>query len=196
MELKSIATAISSMPLLEISAVGCGLVYILLAAREKVWCWPFGILNSLLSIVLFYQSKLYAESVLYIYYVIAGVYGWYTWNRGWKQADQLKVSSWAWQKHLPGLLANAILGFSLGYFLDHYTDAKYPWVDAQITLFSFWATYLNTRKVLENWLYWIVIDTISIYVCWSRDLPFYAFLMLVYTIMAGYGWYRWRENNG
>jgi nicotinamide mononucleotide transporter len=193
MDFRSILSALSAMPLLEISAVLCGLIYIVLAAREKVWCWPFGILNSLLSIVLFYQSKLYAESVLYIYYVAAGLYGWYSWNQGWKKNEQLAVRSWPWQKHLPGLFANAVLGLGMGYILEHFTDALYPWVDAQITVFSFWATYLSTRKVLENWLYWIIIDSISIYICWSRELPFYAFLMLVYSIMAGYGWKQWRK---
>jgi nicotinamide mononucleotide transporter len=184
---------LSALSWVEIVAVLAGIVYVVLSAQDNIWCWSFGILNALLSIYLFYHSQLYAESFLYVYYVLAGIYGWYSWGKGWGAQEHLAISAWKLQKHAPVLLISEVLSLILGYILAHYTDARYPWMDAHTTLFSFAATFLSTRKVLENWIYWIIIDAVSIGICWGRELYFYAFLMVVYTIMAYWGWRNWKN---
>ncbi len=177
----------------ELWAVITGVLYILLAARENIWCWLFGIISSGLSIYVFFLSKLYAESILYFYYVIAGFYGWYNWGRKTTQNDVLPIIRWQWKDHLLAVGGGISLSVVLAFFLSNYTDAQMPLIDAHTTVFSFLATYMTTRKVLENWIYWIVIDSVSIGLYWSRDLFLYSLLMLVYTLMAIYAFRHWKQ---
>ncbi len=179
---------------LEIAGVVAGILYILLAARENIWCWLFGALSSLLGIILFFRVDLYAEAFLYFYYVIAAGYGWWSWKGGGrKNSDFLPIQSWTYGRHVAGIAVVFLSGLLLGYLLEEYTPASYPWIDSQTTVFSFWATFLTTRKVLSNWLYWIVIDAVSASLYSSRGLLLYALLMVVYTGMAIWGYYEWRR---
>ncbi len=177
----------------ELWAVITGALYILLAARENIWCWLFGIISSVLSIYVFFLSKLYAESFLYFYYVLAGFYGWYNWGRRTAGNNSLPVSRWQSRDHVIAIGAGVLLSLGLAFILRNYTDAQMPLIDAHTTIFSFIATYMTTRKILETWIYWIVIDTVSIGLYWSRDLFLYSVLMLVYTLMAIYAYRHWKR---
>ncbi len=175
----------------EVGAVMAGLIYVLLAAREQIWCWFFGIVGSALSIYLFVESKLYAEAFLYLYYVLAGFYGWYAWSHAREQGGAPQVIRWAPAAHALSIGITWLLALLLAVGLKRYTDAQMPLLDAHTTLFSFLATYLATRKVLGNWLYWIAIDAASIYLYFNRALYLYALLMLLYTALAVYGYRTW-----
>ena len=188
----SLLSDLQMMSGVEVGAVLTGIIYVVLAARHQIACWFFGIISSLLSIYLFATGKLYAESALYFYYVLAGVYGWYSWGKG-KEGKELPIIRWSWQSHLVWIVSGAVVAIFLGGFLAEYTDAAQPYIDAQTTIFSFIATYLTTQKVLENWTYWIVIDAISIWLYAERGFALYALLMLVYTIIAIIGYIRWRR---
>ncbi len=184
----------------ELGAVLCGIAYIILAAREHIACWFFGILNGGLSVYLFYQSGLLAESVLYLYYVLAGIYGWYAWAYT-RRPDQdpslqLLVGEWRWTIHLVLIASGVILSLLVAWFLQAYTQAQMPLIDAHTTVFSFIATYLVTRKILSNWIYWIVIDGVSVWLYASRDLYLYALLMAGYTLLAFWGYWSWRRHYG
>ena len=179
---------------IEIAAVAAGLAYVWLATREHVACWSFGILNSALSIYLFVHARLYAEAFLYVYYVAAGIYGWYAWSRERDKTGQhLSIHTWKMMQHIQAILLSTALAWALGLSLRAWTDAQFPIIDVQVTIFSFLATYLTARKVLSNWLYWIAIDSVSAGLYWSRDRRLYAFLMVVYTLMAAYGYWEWRR---
>lgn len=189
--LETIGNTLQAMHPAELWAVITGVIYILLAARENIWCWLFGIISSGLSIYVFFYSKLYAESFLYFYYILAGFYGWYSWNSKTESSDRLKISRWKWRDHLLAILAGVLLSISLAWLLRQYTDAQMPVIDAHTTIFSFIATYMTTRKILETWIYWILIDSVSIWLYWSRELYLYSILMLVYTLMAAYALQFW-----
>jgi nicotinamide mononucleotide transporter len=79
----------------------------------------------------------------------------------------------------------------MGFYFSTYTSAKMPIVDSFTTIFSIIATYLVTKKVLENWLYWIVIDVVSIYLYFGRDLHLTSLLFIVYTVIAIFGYFSW-----
>jgi len=181
----------------EAAAVGCGIAYIVLAAREHIACWFFGILNGLLSVYLFFQSGLLAESVLYLYYVAAGIYGWYAWaytrRPDQDPSRQLRVGEWRWTVHLALIFGGVMLSLLVAWFLQTYTQAQMPLIDAHTTVFSFIATYMVTRKILSNWVYWIVIDAVSVWLYASRDLYLYALLMAGYTLLAVWGFWSWRR---
>jgi nicotinamide mononucleotide transporter len=177
----------------EIISVLFGVAYILLAARGSIWCWPMGIVSSALGVWLFIDVKIYAEALLFSYYVVMGAYGWIAWKGGIGKNDGLEISTWAVRTHVFVLLLGYGLTFGLAKFLDFYTDAEMPLLDSFTTVFSFIATWMVARKILENWVYWIAIDFLTIYLYISRNLDYYALLSLVYTVLAVYGYFNWRK---
>ena len=180
--------------ILEIIAVILGVIYVFLAAKNKVTCWIFGILGSLLSIALFIMyAKLYAEAVLYLFYVFAGIYGWINWNN---QKNEAEVYQRKPIIHFIIIGVGIIFSLGLYYILiSFFNGAKRPMIDSFTTIFSFIATYLTTKKWIENWIYWIVIDAVSTYLYFSRGLEIYALLMLAYSFIAVYGYLQWRKLN-
>ncbi len=174
----------------EVAAVFFNILYIFLAMRQNRWCWPFGIIASVLSIYLFYISKLYAESVLYFYYVLVGIYGWYSWKDPQTQAG-LPISRWNLHEHTVAIGAGVLLACLLACLLKYFTDAQLPIIDSFTTIFSFIATYMVARKLLENWIYWIVIDMVTVGLYFSRGLYLYALLMVVFTLLAAIGYQQW-----
>ena len=180
--------------LLEIVAVILGIIYVVLAAKNKISCWIFGILGSLLSIVLFVvYAKLYAEAVLYIFYVLAGIYGWINWKN---QKNETEVYQRKMLTHLFIIGVGIVLSVGLYYVLtSFFKESERPMIDSFTTIFSFIATYLTTKKWIENWIYWIVIDAVTTYLYFSRGLEIYALLMLAYSFIAVYGYLQWKKLN-
>lgn len=189
-----ILTTFQEMHWAELWAVPMGIIYVVLAARENIWCWLFGIVNAVLSVYLFYVYQLYAESILYWYYVLAGFYGWYAWGKKNRTSEDLKISTWTIPTHAKAIVCGVVLSLLLGYTLKYFfEDAAMPLIDAHTTIFSFIATYMTTRKILENWIYWIVIDIVTVGLYAQRDLNFYAILMVIYTVIAVIGFFKWKQ---
>lgn len=179
--------------MLEYCAVAFNVAYVILAAKRNIWCWPMGIIGSLLSIFLFLQVKIYAEAVLFIYYVGMGIYGWISWRKvGYN--EPFIADSWSLRRHVWVILGGYFGVLLLCWFLNEFTDAAMPLLDSFTTIFSFIATYLVARKVLENWIYWIAIDSLTVYLYLAQGLKVYALLSLFYTVMAVYGYSTWRKN--
>lgn len=178
--------------LIEIVAVIFGVLYTVLMAKNKISCWIFGILGSLLSIYLFIvYAKLYGEALLSIFYVFAGIYGWIVWKKQkvLEEVYQRKIFT-----HVIIIVAGTVCSFLLYYGLIYYfKDAEKPLIDSFTTIFSFIATYLMAKKWIENWFYWIAIDGVSVYLYYSRGLEIYALLMFAYTIIVIYGYFEWKK---
>ena len=119
-------------------------------------------------------------------------YGYYQWN---KNDSTLQIEQWTTAKHLLILLIGAILTFLMGFYFSIYTNAAMPLVDSFTSVFSVFATYMVTKKVLGNWLYWIVIDAVSVYLYFSRDLHLTSLLFIVYTVIAIFGYFSWLKRN-
>ena len=177
---------------IEIFATLAGLLYVTLLIRENIICWPFGIFGSLLSIYLFVDGKLYSEAFLYSYYVLMGVWGWLRWNQR-EQLHDNPVVRYGVSAHVPIVLIAGSGALALGYLFSTYTDAQRPYVDAFTTAFSFAATYMQVKKVLENWIYWIVLNVVSIWLYIDRSLDIYAALIFVYAVMSVWGLVQWRR---
>ncbi|MCB0380808.1 MAG: nicotinamide mononucleotide transporter [Flavobacteriales bacterium] len=177
---------------LEITAVVLGIVYVVLAAKNNNWCWLFGIIGSLISIFLFIgYAKLYAEAVLYFFYVIAGIYGWVTWKN---QKEHTEVYVQKLITHVYILIVGTVFSLALYYVIDaFFKEAEKPLIDSFTTIFSFIATYLTAKKWISNWVYWIVIDALSTYLYFSRGLEIYALLMFAYSFIAIYGYLQWKK---
>ena len=175
----------------EIFAVLFSILYVILAAKEKIWCWAAAIISVSLYIYICFNAKLYAETGLQIFYLIMAIYGYISWNQ--KNQDS-HVIEWSEKRHLTLIAIGAICTFFLGFYFDQFTDAKQPIVDSFTTVFSVLATYMVIKKVLENWLYWIVVDLAAVYLYFSRDLHLTALLFIVYTVIAIFGYISWSKS--
>jgi len=178
---------------IEVLGVITGLLYLFLLMKEKISCWLFGILSSACGIYLFISARLYSEAILYSYYVLMGVYGWIHWYRGGTDNKRLPITEWGPIFHFLAVIIGSITAYFFGYLWTRFTDAAKPLIDAFTTVFSFLATYMEARKVLSGWIYWIVINAVSTWLYYNRGIKIYAVLMVIYTVLSVYGWIGWRR---
>ncbi|MAW20848.1 MAG: nicotinamide mononucleotide transporter pnuc [Flavobacteriales bacterium] len=174
--------------IIESVAVIFSISYVILAAKENVWCWAAATVSVILYIYICFTAQLYAETGLQIFYLIMAIYGYYNWNTN---NRKLQITEWSVRKHLFLILIGALLSFLMGFYFATYTDSKMPIIDSFTTVFSIIATYMIIKKVLENWLYWIVIDLMSVYLYYNRELQLTSILFIVYTIVAIIGYFTW-----
>ena len=179
-------------PIIDIIAVITGIIYVLLAAKNHILCWLFGIISSALTTyAVFFHYNLYMETFLNAFYVFAGVWGWLNWNR--QKKLNRKVISYGWDRHLPIILSGLAFTFILGFIFKTWTDSSAPYLDAFTTVFALMTTFMVGLRILENWLYWIVIDSASIYLYSSRGGHFFILLFSVYIIVSVLGYLQWRK---
>lgn len=198
--LESIYQGILFTPILEWVAVFAGVLYVIFAARQRMLCWFFAFVSSAIYVWLCFTNELYLETILQVFYVLMAVYGWQQWTKASKreQTDEeelVLIKKWPWSYHLLSLLLGACLTFGLGYYFESALQQKNAYLDAFTTVFSFVATFMVTARVVENWLYWIVIDAVSIYLYYTRDLKLSALLFMFFTVLAIYGYFKWRKAN-
>lgn len=187
-----IIEAAKAFTILEFSGVGFGLLYIYLAAKENIWCWPAGLISVIIYLFICFDAKLYAQVGLQVYYLGASLYGWYHWNRQ-KDQDSLPISTLSIKQHLLFIGIGGIITVVLGYLLSENTDASIPFVDSFTTIFSLLTTILVTRKVLENWLYWIIVDSVGAYQYYYKELYLTSLLFVLYVIIVVFGYLKWRK---
>ena len=173
---------------IESVAVFFSILYVILASKESIWCWGAAAISVSLYIYICFFAQLYAETGLQIFYLFMAFYGYYNWNN---KNRNLQISEWNISTHLLIVFIGGLLTFLIGFYLTSYTNAKMPIVDAFTTVFSVFATYMVTKKILGNWLYWIVIDLVSSYLYLVRNLEMTALLFMVYTIIAILGYLSW-----
>jgi len=179
---------------LELAAALLSLAYLVLAMRENSLCWYCAFFGTAIYIWIFGGVKLYMDSLLNVYYLVMAVYGWYQWQRGGKNHRGLAISSWRMRHHLFALLGVLLLSVISGYLLRANTDAQWPYLDSFTTWGSVLTTYMVARKILENWLYWIIVDGVSIYLYLDRALYFTAALFAIYLVLVVIGYFTWRKH--
>ncbi len=180
---------------LEIAGVICGLLYLVLMIKENIWCWIFGIVGSLITVIVFFETKLYLEAGLNAYYVLAGFYGWYFWKQnraGGKKTPP--VVEWKALAHILNIIICTLAILLIGNFMANYTDSPRPYFDTSITVFGISATILEARKILSGWIYWFFINGFSIWLQYDREIYFYALLSAFYTVMCIKGYMEWRKS--
>jgi nicotinamide mononucleotide transporter len=178
--------------LAEIIGVVLAIGYLLLAVRQIIWCWLAWILSSLLYLYVMFNAGLYMEAALQIFYVAMGLYGWMQWRKG-NTEDHLVVRRWGLGHHLFAVSVILILTLLSGEVLSNYTTAAMPFMDALTTWGAIVTTYMVAKKLIENWIYWFVIDSISIYLFISRELYFTAVLFFVYLFIIIIGYRSWKQ---
>lgn len=176
----------------EVFAASLGIAYILLAGRESQWCWPMAFVSTCIYTVLFWQHQLPMQALLNIYYIAMAVYGFVLWRRHETNVAELYIHRWPWYYHVAYLLTGTTLTVLAGFYLSAY-DTQYPFLDAGVMVFSVMNTVLMARKVIENWLYWQVINSAAI-VLYALT-GFYATVVMysIYLFLAMVGFIKWRQ---
>jgi nicotinamide mononucleotide transporter len=184
---------VTPIQLLEALAVVLALAYLLLAARENILCWYCAFVSSALYTVIFWDVSLLMEVALNLFYVVMAVVGWQQWRRGGQEHAGVRIVSLLWWQHLVLLALMLTLALGNGWVMHTYTEAAWPFVDAFIA----WGCVINTvlvvRKVLENWLYWLLLDGLALVVYLERGLYLTALLFALYLVIVVFGYLRWRR---
>lgn len=181
---------------LELAAAILALLYVFLAAKQHIACWICALMSSSLYVVIFWQAQLPYQAGLNVFYVVMAIYGWASWQRISRRTDQQQVKSL-------GILWNsvAVLGLALlcVIFLlvqtgvEQFTGLSLAqYLDVSIAIFSLFTTWLVVQKYLDNWLYWVVINTAAVYLYASQALYFTTVLFGIYVLMSLYGFHAWR----
>ena len=181
---------------LEAAGVLFSVLYLVLAIRESLWCWPAAFLSSVLTIVVMFGAKLYSEAALNVFYAAMAVYGWYQWRYGGRStgAPQLPIAVWPLRTHMLAIGGSVALAAVLGWLMSRHTAAAFPYADAFVTVSSVVTTYMVARKILENWIYWLVIDSLSMYLYSQRELYLYVGLFALYLVLVVVGLVRWHRD--
>jgi len=177
---------------IELIAVFAAILYLVLAVRQNILCWFAWIISSCLYFFIMFQANLYMESLLQIFYIVMGIYGWMQWSKGVSEGG-FEVNTMTSLQHTKVLGCILFLSIFFGLFLEKFTDAAMPFWDSLTTWGAVLTTYLVAKKFIENWIYWFVIDFISVFLFISRDLYLTAGLFFAYLIIICFGYKAWKS---
>jgi nicotinamide mononucleotide transporter len=198
---ENIAFTVFNYPLsfVELLATLFGLVSVFLASRSNVLTWPTGILNECSLFILFFQIQLYADMFLQVFFLVVTLYGWYYWSKHEAQKDTVVVGQKALLKLLILLVFSTIFMGSVVAQLHNFLpmifqkQAASPYIDSFVTTASIIATFLLAKKILQTWVFWIIIDVVSIGLFFSRGIYFLALEYAIFLVIAFYGYFYWRK---
>lgn len=193
--LSSIYNAFIQTSILEWMSFICALTYILLIAFENSWGWLFGIIASLLTVYLCFSCHLFFESGLNLFYVVIGFYGWYQWLHGSDEKKEIRITHLSITKNGLVIIAGVLIWLPFAFFAKKYSTQVLPYLDAFITIFSIIATWMTAKKRIENWLYWIILDSLGIYLFANRGFYLFALLNIIYVGMSVGGYFSWRKKS-
>ena len=188
-----ISQLISAIDPLEFVGLIIGLLYLYLEYKANIWLWPVGVIMPLVYIVIFYQSKFYADMGIYIYYFFVSIYGWYIWSKSLKQTDEILISHLP-RRYLVKLATIFLVTFAvIAFVLIRFTDSPVPYGDSFTTSLSILAMWMLAHKYIEQWLLWIVVNIVSTGLYFWKGLDTTAVLFIVYSIIPIFGYFKWKK---
>ena len=179
--------------ILEAIAVIFGILSVWFAKKENILVFPTGIISVLIYIYICFFAKLYADMGINFVYFIMSIYGWYMWSRKDVEKYVLPISWCKTKDHVVSAVMLIVFFISLSYFLTHYTDSNVPLIDSATTSIFIVGMWLMARKKIENWIYWIIGDIISIPLYFYKDLALTSIQFTVFLILAIMGYIEWRK---
>jgi nicotinamide mononucleotide transporter len=180
---------------IEIVGAILSLIYLYLSIKQKLSLWFFGIISSLFYIVIFFQTKFYADMSLQFYYVVISIYGWINWKHGDDLAGKEMPAAQLTKRLLVNLCIATGLIYIIYYFiLSRFTDSTIPKADSVVGALSIVGTWMLARKLIENWIVWIVADGLCVGLYFYKGLYPTAILFIIYTLMAAVGYWEWKKS--
>jgi len=175
----------------ELVAVLLAVAYLLLAVRQNPLCWVAALIGTAIFTALFWQVQLLMQSMLNVYYMVMAVYGWWSWRHGGAGDAQLPIVRWPWRHHLLAVVIIVASTLISGSLLDLHTGAARPYLDSLVTWGAVVTTFMVARKVLENWAYWMVINSLAVVLFIDRGMHLTSALHIVYLVISVFGWASW-----
>lgn len=176
---------------LELFAIIFTTASIWLAARNNILTWSTGIIGSLLFGVLFYQSKLYADVTLPVFFIVTSISGWLAWST--RNNELLPITSITPKEAIKYGTIAILATASYGSLLHFFTDAYAPFIDSAVLALSVLGQFLLINRKLQAWIVWLLVNTLSVPLYFSRGLDMTALLYVVYWFNAIYGYYSWNK---
>ena len=171
-----------------LSALG----YVILASKQHVLCWPVSLISCFIYGFIYFEAKLYMESILQLFYVVVSIYGWMKWK---PTITSKEITAGNLSSNVLISLGLILLSLIFGKFIATYTNASLPFADSMVFVFSIFATYITAGKKIESWIYWIILDAACVFIYLNRGLNITATLFILYTILAFYGYYQWKRES-
>lgn len=179
------------MSILEWIAAIAGAVSVYLSARENIWSWPTGIVNVGLYIIVFERTGLYSDMGLQVVFLILSIYGWYQWLYGGKNRTELTVSRASLRDWLVSIPIAIIFWIILAHVTESLPGVALPYLDSGLATLSLVAQWMMTRKLLENWVLWIIVDIVYVPMYVYKHLPVTAALYVGFLVLAVMGLRAW-----
>ena len=176
----------------EIIAVILAVAYVWLAAKQNIWCWPCALVSTGIYIWIFWEVSLPFNSILNFYYLVMAIYGWTKWRQI-ENGKELQIVSKSATFHLVAILVLFSAGTLLAQLVTFSSQGVYLYLDSMVSVFSVFTTVLVAHKVVENWLYWIVINVFAAYLYFSSGLVLTGILFFAYVGFAIYGYFSWQN---
>ena len=181
------------MSMIEIVAVLLGIANIVLIIRRSVWNFPVAIVMVALYFIIFRDAKLYSDAGLQIFFAAINLYGWWSWNRNKDDSGVISVRRLPATDYALWIAGSIIAIWAWGAIMHAETDASYPYWDASVAMLSIAGQILMTRRFVENWHYWIIVNIISIPLYIVKDLHLTAGLYGLFLVLAIAGLVEWRK---
>ena len=178
---------------LEALAALTGLWSVYLVTKQNIWCWPLGLVSVAVAAVVFYDSFLYSDMILHVYYFGMNVYGWVYWSRKPKDADVLSVSNLSFRQNVIWIGITAVGTAAWGFVMSQNTQAAFPFGDAFTTVASLVAQWFMAQKKLENWIYWFIIDVVAITIYAMKGLYLFSAQYVIFLILCAVGFRSWKN---
>lgn len=177
----------------EIVATVFGVACVWFTIRQNILCWPTGLVQVVLYIFVFYETKLYSDLILQIIYVVLQFYGWHNWLHGGKEKSHLAVTRLRPKDFIVWIILGILVIAGWGYLMDNYTDAAVPYWDGFIAVISLVAQWLLAKKKLESWVFWVAVDLVAIGVYLYKHLYFTTGLYTIFLFLAVTGFFEWKK---
>lgn len=162
-----------------------------LSAREKIWSWPTAIVNVSLYTFIFFRAGLYSDMGLQVVYLALSIYGWHQWLHGGENRTTLRVTRATPRVWLIGGGLALVVWLGLARYTSTLPGVSLPWLDSGLTALSLLAQWMMTRKILENWVLWILVDIVYVPMYVSKALYVTAGLYSVFLVLAVMGLVQW-----
>ncbi|MFZ4260908.1 nicotinamide riboside transporter PnuC [Sphingobacterium sp. HJSM2_6] len=178
---------------IEWAATLTGILSFIFATQENSWTWPIGIVNVFCFAYIFIQHKIYGEALLQVYFLATAIYGWYFWNK--QHLIKAKpILTLSFYTRIYTVIFTVVLGLLIGFLLANYTDTDVAYPDGLCVAMCIVAQYLTSRKILESWFLWILVDCCYIPLFFYKGLFLTCLLFVFYTFLAWKGYKNWLKS--